>query len=51
MVSENPNRLHLPVTHHPPILLFLPKKHNKFVRHDDFLLLGTHAEKGSLIYV
>ena len=49
MLSENPNRLHLPVTHHPPIWLLLPKNITNLL--GIVLLLGTHAEKGLLIYV
>ena len=43
------NRLHLPVTHHTPILLFLQKNITHLL--GIILLLGTHAEKGLLIYV
>ena len=49
MLSENLNRLHLPATHHPPISLFLPKNITNLL--GMILLLGTHAEKGLLIYV
>ena len=49
MLSENPNRLHLPVTHHPPIKLFLPKIITNWL--GMILLLGTRAEKGLLVYV
>ena len=49
MLSENITRLHLPATHHPPISLFLPKNITSLL--GMILLLGTHAEKGLLIYV
>ena len=49
MLSENLNRLHLPATDHPPISLFLPKNITHLL--GMILLLGTHAEKGLLIYV
>ena len=44
MLSEHPNRIHLPVTHHPPILLFIPKNITDLL--GMILVLGTHAEKG-----
>ena len=49
MLSEILNRLHLPATHHPPISLVLRKNITNLL--GMILLLGTHAEKGLLIYV
>ena len=44
MLSENSNRLYLPVTHHQPVKLVLPKNITHLL--GMIFLLGTHAEKG-----
>ena len=49
MLSGNPNRLHLTVTHHQPTYLFPQKNIQNLL--GIILLLGTHAEKGLLIYI
>ena len=49
MLSGNPKRLNLPVSHHSPIFLFLQENITHLL--GIILLLETQAEKGLLIYV